>query len=35
VRAHTLYVYLDTARGWVLALLPVALTLTADGTPEN
>jgi hypothetical protein len=35
VRAYTLYLYLDTGRGWVLARLPVALALTADSTTEN
>jgi len=35
VHAYTLYVYLDTATGWVAATLPVTLALAADGTPEN
>ncbi|HZR99181.1 MAG TPA: hypothetical protein VFE37_10765 [Chloroflexota bacterium] len=35
VRAYTLYLYLDTVHGWVLARLPVSLALTADSTPGN
>ena len=35
VHAYTLYLYLDTSRGWVLARLPIALALTVDSTPEN
>ena len=30
IRSYTLYVYLDTAAGWVLAQVPVALALWAD-----
>jgi hypothetical protein len=35
VHAYTLYVYVDTANGWVAATLPVMLALTAEGTPGN
>jgi hypothetical protein len=35
VRAYTLYLYLDTGRGWVLARVPVSLTLTADSSPAD
>ncbi|HEY7063720.1 MAG TPA: hypothetical protein VII06_19735 [Chloroflexota bacterium] len=35
VRTYTLFLYLETADGWVLARVPVAVTLTADSTPED
>jgi len=31
VRQATLYLYLDTAQGWVLARLPLAISIWADG----